>query len=183
MLTSYTVETAPEASRVFLKEAEASFGFVPNLIKILAGSPGTYEAYNTLFEIFFHKTTLSMLEAQIVLMTSSLENKCHYDVAAHSWGLELTKAPQDIIDSLRNGLKLNDPKLEALRLFTKELILNHGHVSRDCVQQFLEAGYTENNILEILVGLAAKLISNFSNSIADTELDASILKHKWNGVK
>jgi hypothetical protein len=108
MLTSYTVETASLESKAFLKETEAAFGFIPNGIKILAGSPGTYEAYSTLFEIFFHKITLSMLEAQIVLMTSSLEN----------------------------------------------------------------------NILEILVGLAAKLISNFSNSIADTELDDSMLKHK-----
>lgn len=183
MLTSHTIDTAPEESKKYFKEAEVSFGFIPNAIKILAGSPGAYEAYNTLFEIFFHKTTLSMIEAQIVLMTSSLENKCQYDIAAHSWGLELTNTPQDIIDSLRNGVKINDPKLEALRLFTKELILSHGHIGKDSVQRFLDAGYSERNILEILVGLAAKLISNFSNSIADTELDNSMLKHKWNVTK
>lgn len=121
-----------------------------------------------------------MLEAQIVLMTASFENKCQYDIAAHSWGLELTKTPQDIINSLRNGTQINDPKLEALRSFTKELILTGGHVNKDSVKQFIDAGYTEKNILEILIGLAAKLISNFSNSIADTELDNSMLKHKLN---
>ncbi len=180
MLKSYSVETAPEESKDFLKEAEAKYGFIPNSIKVLAGSSATYEAYSTLFEIFFHKTTLSMLEAQIVLMTASFENKCQYDIAAHSWGLELTKTPQDIINSLRNGTQINDPKLEALRSFTKELILTGGHVNKDSVKQFIDAGYTEKNILEILIGLAAKLISNFSNSIADTELDNSMLKHKLN---
>lgn len=62
MLKSYTVETAPEESKDFLKEAEAKYGFIPNSIKVLAGSSATYEAYSTLFEIFSIKRRYQCLK-------------------------------------------------------------------------------------------------------------------------
>lgn len=177
--TYHTPDSSPEGSKHTLTEAQTHFGFVPNLIRVLAESPGTLEAYNKIFEIFFHKTSLSMLECQIVLMTVSFENKSAYCMSTHSWGLEMTKVDSDLIKALRNGEKLSDQKLESLRVLTKELVKNQGRPQKETLDSFLRQGYSERHLLDLLTGIATTTISNYADAVAGIKLDEVLLAHKW----
>lgn len=179
LFTYHTPESAPEKSKGFLKNVLEKFGFIPNQDKILANTPSIYEAYNQSFDLFLGKSSLSLLEGQIVIMTASYENNSPYCIAAHTWGMKMTKVPQDIIDSLRNGKPINNPKLETLRSFTRELIVCRGHVGELKLRGFLDAGYTQQNIVEIIGGLSVKLISNYTNILAKTELDDVMKPYQW----
>lgn len=179
MFTYHEVDTAPEESKPLMEASLKGFGMIPNLHKVLAEAPATYEAYNTVFNLFMKNTTLSPLEQQVVFMTANFENNCHYCVPGHTWMMHAGKMPEEVIEALREGTDIPDAKLQALHLFAKELLDNRGHIGDDRLQVFLEAGYNKRQALEVLTGLSAKLISNFTNALAHTEPDAAFQKYAW----
>ncbi|AJR05627.1 hypothetical protein H744_1c0602 [Photobacterium gaetbulicola Gung47] len=89
------------------------------------------------------------------------------------------KMPEDVIEALREGTVIPDAKLQALHDFTKALLDNRGHIGDDRLQAFLDAGYTKRQALEVLTGLSAKLISNFTNALAHTKTDKPFEKFAW----
>ncbi|MET2949822.1 carboxymuconolactone decarboxylase family protein [Vibrio owensii] len=177
--TYYTAETAPEESKALVEQSLKGFGMLPNLHAVLAEAPATYEAYNKTFELFMKNTTLSPLEQQVVFMTSNFKNKCHYCIPGHTWMMKAGKMPDEVIEALREGTPIPDAKLQALHDFTKELLDNRGHIGDDRLQAFLDAGFTQRQALEVLTGLAAKLISNFTNALAHTQPDKPFEKFAW----
>jgi len=176
----HTQDSAPLAARPLLEGAKQAFGFVPNLIGILAEAPATAEAYLALGKIL-GKTSLSPVEQQVVLITTSVHNGCSYCVAAHSVVADMLKAPVGVVDALRRGTALPDPKLEALRRYTVTLIRTAGFLEEGDLDQFLAAGYTKAQALEVLVGIAMKTISNYTNHVADTPLDPQFAGRAWEG--
>ena len=170
--TYHTPESAPQESKPMLEGAQKSFGMIPNLHAILAEGPTTYEAYGWLYNKFTTSTSFSPLEQQVVMMTSNVENKCHYCVPAHTWIMKSAKMPEDVIEALRTSKELPDAKLQALSDFTKAMWDNRGHVSQDQLKDFLNAGYSNKHAIELMTGMACKLISNFTNGMTKTKVDA-----------
>lgn len=179
MFTYYEIDNAPQDSKKSMEQSLKEFKMIPNLHKILAEAPATYEAYNTVISLFMKKTTLTPLEQQVVFMTSNFENNCHYCIPGHTWMMKVSKMPDEIIEALRNGESLPDPKLQALHDYTKALLDNRGHIGDEKLQAFLDAGYTKRQALEVLTGLSAKLISNFTNAITHTKLDEAMKPFTW----
>ena len=179
MFTYYEPDNAPEESKPLMEQSLKSMKMIPNLHKILAEAPATYEAYNTAFSLFMKNTTLSPLEQQVVFMTANFENNCHYCVPGHTWMMKASKMPDDVIEALREGTELPDPKLQALHDYTKELLDKRGHIGDERLQAFLGAGYTKRQALEVLTGLSAKLISNFTNAITHTKVDEPMKAYDW----
>ena len=97
----------------------------------------------------------------------------------HTYIMKAANMPEDIIESLREGKPLSDHKLDALRTFTRQVIELRGHLSDEQFNTFIAAGYTSRQALDVLVGLAAKLISNFTNALAHTELDEPVQQYAW----
>ena len=151
MFEYHTPETAPEASLALLEQSKKGYGFYPGLHRVMAESPATYAAYLETYRLFTTQTSFNYLEQQVVMMTVNVINECHYCTAGHSMMLTMAKTPQDIIDALREGRALADPKLEALRLFTKQLVEKRGHIGDPALSTFLAAGYTKGQALEVLV--------------------------------
>ena len=162
-----------------MEMSEKAYGFVPTLHQVLAEAPAAYHGYLETFRIFTEDTTLSPIEQQVVMMTSNYENRCHYCTAGHSMLMQMMKAPDDLIEALREGRTLPDAKLQALRVFTRDLLDSRGHVGDAALERFLAAGYNRRQALEVLVGLSAKLISNFTNALAHTELDEPVKPFAW----
>tara|TARA_B100001063_G_scaffold225280_1_gene233961 strand:- start:210 stop:767 length:558 start_codon:yes stop_codon:yes gene_type:complete len=179
MFTYYEVDNAPEESKPLMETSLKGFGMVPNLHKILAEAPATYEAYNTVFNLFMKQTTLSPIEQQVVFMTANFENNCHYCVPGHTWMMHAAKMPNEVIEALREGTQIPDTKLQALHDYTKVLLDSRGHIGDEKLQAFIEAGFTKRQALEVLTGLASKLISNFTNALAHTEPDAAFQQYAW----
>lgn len=176
--TIHTEETAPEASKPFVKGTVQAFGFLPNLSATFAESPAMIEAYGTLAGIF-DKTDLTATEREIVSLTTSRLNGCTYCMAAHTTVSQMRKVPADVIEALRNGTPIVDPKLRALQTFTTRLQETRGHVPNADVEAFLAAGYTKANILDVIVGAGLKTLSNYTNHIAATPVDEAFQSNAW----
>lgn len=179
MFIYHTKETAPAESAPLIDRTVKNFGSLVNLHALLAEAPATYEAYHAAFDHFWNDTTLTPLEAQVVMMTSNYLNRCHYCMAGHTAMMKAAKMPDDVIEALREGNPIADSRLEALRAFTRELLEQRGHIGDDRLQVFLDAGFTLRQALEVLAGLAAKLISNFTNALAHTQVDRGMQRYSW----
>jgi uncharacterized peroxidase-related enzyme len=176
--TIHTVDSAPAASRETLAAAQKKFGFLPNLLGELAAAPAALQAYVTLNELL-GRTSLSPVAQQVVLVAVSMANGCHYCVAAHTAGLKMAGFAEDEIDALRAGRSLADLKLEALRVFTIGVVEQRGWIDDTNLQRFLDAGYAREQVFEVLVGVAMKTLSNYSNHIAETPLDKQLQPLAW----
>jgi uncharacterized peroxidase-related enzyme len=179
MFTYYAADNAPAESLPLIEQSKRDYGFLPNLHSILAAAPAAYAAYLETFRIFAQDTTLSPLEQQVVMMTANVENHCHYCVPGHSMLMTMAKMPADVIEALREDLAIADPKLRALQTYAKRLIAQRGHLSDAEIDAFLAAGYDRRQALDVLVGLSTKLISNFANALAGTEIDAPVKRFAW----
>ncbi|MCB1065838.1 MAG: carboxymuconolactone decarboxylase family protein [Verrucomicrobiae bacterium] len=176
--TLHDLASAPEKSRPLLEEVFSDFGMIPNLERILASSPPTIEGYVRLWTLF-DQTTLSPIERQIVYQTANFENNCSYCVPWHSLLSERAGMSPEDIEALRAGTPVSNEKLEALREFTRALIQHRGHPPEDDWKAFVDAGYGPVEGLEIVLGLATKLISNYANGIAHTPLDHQVESLSW----
>lgn len=174
----HNVDTAPVASRPILEGAQKGLGFVPNLYGTLADAPAALQAY-TAIATSFDSTSLSPLERQVVALTASFENDCTYCMAAHSTIAGMQKLDGSVIEALRAGQEISDPKLAALSRFTKQVVTERGFVSDEETQRFLDAGYTPAQILEVVLGVAMKTISNYTNHLAEPPLDAAFEPQRW----
>lgn len=175
----HTAETAPEESKDIMEKVNEKYGFTPNLIGELAESPAAVKAYTAVADAFSN-SSLSPVEQQVVLLTTSFENKCHYCMAAHSTVAGMVEMPEDVLRALRDGEAIaSDPKLEALRQFTRRVVTERGWVEDADVQRFLDAGYSRENLLDVLAGVTQKTLSNYANHIAETPVDEQFQPKAW----
>ena len=177
----HTKDTASAKSVESLLNAEEAFGFIPNLIGILAESPAALNGYLTLGQIF-DESSFSPTERQLVILTVSRVNECRYCVAAHSVVADLQEVPADVIEAIRNDQPIADNKLEALRTFTTAVVEERGWVTEDDTAAFLAAGYSKAQILEVILGISFKTLSNYANHVADTPLDHAFALKAWGPV-
>jgi uncharacterized peroxidase-related enzyme len=177
-LPIHTIESAPEGARSILEAAQKRFGFVPNLLGELASAPPALKGYMALSELF-GSCSLSPVAQQVLLLSVSRANKCSYCVAAHSAGLKMAGAGQELIDDIRTGRRLTDPALNGLAVFVAAVVEQRGEVTEEQIRAFLSTGYRPDQILEVLLGVAMKTLSNYTNHIAATPLDASFRPFEW----
>lgn len=174
----HTETTAPESARPILTQVKGKFGFVPNLLGTMADAPALLKSYLTLADIF-DSTSFSPTERQIVLLATSRANGCAYCMAAHTAIAGMQKVPDDVIKALRDDTPVNDPKLEALRIFAQEIAENRGYPSEKSLKGFLSVGYTKSQVLEVVLGVGLKTLSNYTNHIANIPLDKAFSPAAW----
>ena len=175
---THTIDSAPEGSKAILQGAQKALQFVPNLYATMAEAPALLEGYTTLAKIF-DKTSFSETERQIVLMTNNLLNGCTYCMSAHTALSKMGGVPEDVIASLRAGTPIADPRLEALRQFAIVINEKRGWPSDAEIEAFISAGYTQQHMLEVVMGTALKVLSNYTNHIAETDLDDAFKPVEW----
>jgi uncharacterized peroxidase-related enzyme len=162
----HTIETAPAAARRDLAEVKEKFGRIPNFFAVAAESPAAINAYLALSNIF-QTTALTPTEQQIVILTASVENKCGYCVAAHSRGAKAAGVPEEVIQAIRDKAPLRDAKTEALSRIVSRIVEKRGWVSDGDVRDFLAYGYSKSQLLDVMVGISMKTLSNYINHLTD----------------
>ncbi|NMR26368.1 carboxymuconolactone decarboxylase family protein [Pseudoalteromonas sp. NEC-BIFX-2020_015] len=173
--TLYTQDNAPEAAKPLLTKSVAAFGMLPNLHAVMAEAPTLLEGYQVLHELF-QNTSFNAEELTVVWQSINVEHDCHYCVPAHSAIAAGMKVDQSIVDALVNKTPLADTKLEALRETTLAMTRSRGVISDEQIVAFFAAGYAKQQLLEIIVGLSQKVMSNYTNHLADTPIDAPFKK-------
>jgi alkylhydroperoxidase family enzyme len=66
-----------------------------------------------------------------------------------------------------------------LQDFTLKIVRKQVQVTQEDLDTFYEAGYGERQVLEVILGLSQKVISNYTNHIANTPVDAPFQKYAW----
>lgn len=178
----HTSSSAPEGAREILAQSEKAYGFLPNLLGIMAEAPALLKGYRTLMGVF-EETSFTPTERQIVLLTVSYENGCEYCVSAHSAIAQMQKVPGDVIAALRDGTPIANPKLEALRAFTAAVVTSRGWPDASITEAFFAAGYTRAQAFEAILGVGVKTVSNYTNHFAQTPLDPQFAGAAWTKAK
>lgn len=182
--TIYNETNAPEATRAHLGGIKQGWGFIPNLHGILAESPVALEAYDTLFTLV-GKSTLSAAEQQVVYQAINVFHGCEYCASGHTMLARHAGVSEDAVQALRNGTAIADARLQALRSFAETVAETRGFAGQDAIDAFLAAGFTQANVLEVVTIIATKVISNYTNHLTGTPLDAFMLSGdlQWNDPK
>ena len=174
-----TAENAHENAKAPLAAAEKAYGFSPNLLGTMANHPALLNNYWDGSATLGANSTLSGEEQQVVFLSVSYENNCHYCMAAHTTIGQMQKIDQGVLDALRSGTALENPKLEALSQYAKATTIKRGRVSKEDIDAFLAAGYTQENLLEVITIVSLKVMSNYINYVAQTPVDAPFSPNSW----
>lgn len=178
LLQPLTIAAAPDASKPVLEGIQKAFGFIPNLMATFANSPAVLKGYLAL-EAEWEKSAFTAQERTLVLLTASLENECGYCTAAHSTiAKAFLKVPAETVSAIRNGSPTGNAKTDALVSLVRELVSQRGHAKPETITRFLAAGYTKPQVMELLLGVALKTISNYLDHINPAPLDAAFASEK-----
>jgi alkylhydroperoxidase family enzyme len=176
--TLHTLDTAPTAAKPLLENSQASFGMIPNLHAVMADSPALLEGYQILHGLA-QKTAFTPEELTVVWQSINVEHACHYCVPAHTAIANSMKIPQEVIEALRNETAFAVPKLNVLRDTTLEILRERGHLSESQKAAFFEAGYQHQHLLDIVLVLSQKVMSNYVNHLGETPVDAPFAVFSW----
>lgn len=175
---SHDIDSAPDASKPLLEKSQAAFGRLPGLHKVMAESPQMLEGYQIMHKLFT-ETAFDADELTVVWQSINVEHECHYCVPAHSGIAKMMKVDDAITQALRNETPLPSAKLEALRSFTLRMVRNRGNVDDAAMAEFFAAGYGHRAVLDVILGISQKVMSNYVNHVAQTPLDDVVKPLAW----
>lgn len=174
-LTVHTPLTAPEGSKARMEAVEKANGFIPNLIGVLANSPQAIEMYQEVGKMN-GKNSLDAKEIEVVQITAAAHNGCDFCVAGHTKiGKLKLSMPDDVLSALRSRTNIDsNEKYQALAQFTMQLIDKRGKVSDEELSAFKAAGYNDQNVLDVVMGVALATLCNYANNVAATEINPEL---------
>jgi uncharacterized peroxidase-related enzyme len=179
-LPAKTLEDAHPKAKKVLEQTQAKMGMIPNMYGTMANSPAMLQTYVHGYSQFRENSGFTSAEQELVFLTISRENECHYCMAAHSFVADnISMVPLEVTEAIRNDAPITDSKLSALRAFTQAMVISRGRPSEGDVDEFTHAGYSENHILDIILAISVKTISNYSNHVFDTPVDAAFTVRSW----
>jgi len=176
--TLYGIQNSPSKSAVLLQNIEENLGFIPNIHALIAESPEALEAFHNLNQ-HFSQSHFDETEKELIQIAVSIENGCGYCIAGHSAFAEMQDVPASIIHALRTNQSIEDPKLETLNQFTRQLVRAKGKLPSYEVANFLKAGYSKAHIMELIIGIGLKTFTNIISSLSQLPLDAEFSEHSW----
>ena len=171
------IADAPEAARPLLEGSVKAFGMLPGLHKALSNSPQALEGYQKLHALF-QQSSLTDVEKHVVWQSINTEHGCTYCRPAHSMiGRKMLGVSEALDNAIQDGAPLGDAKLEALRSFTLTMLRARGHVPAAEMDAFFAAGYGPGHVRDVLLGLAQKVMSNYTNHMAETPVDPAFAEY------
>lgn len=179
-LSLKTIDDAEAGGRELLKKAKSQLGFIPNMYAGMVNSPGLLATYMEGYERFRKESGLTPAEQEVVFLTISRFNGCEYCLAAHSFlADQMSKVPPAVTDAIRDDEPVPDTKLAALSSFTTLMLDTRGLPPTAGVQAFLDSGYSERHVMEIILAIAVKTLSNYANHLLHTPLDSVFAPRVW----
>ena len=173
-----TNATAPAASRDILDTIKAGIGFVPNVYGVFAGAPNALNALAAI-NACFDAASFTPGEREIIALTTSVYNQCPYCVAGHSTFALAHGVDPETVEAVRAGDFSNDPRLQVIGQLTLSILEKKGAVGPSEIRPFLNAGFQPGQILELLIGIAGKTMTNFASKIARIPLDDAFAAQAW----
>lgn len=170
-MTSFKVPTRAEVSennQVLFDNLQKGLGFVPNLYATFALNETALGDYLVLQN---RKSTLRAKEREVINLVVSQVNDCLYCLSAHTALGKMHGFTDAQILEIRSGEASFDAKLDALAKFTRDITINRGKPSRSVLDQLFAAGYTQANVIDVLIVIGDKIISNFLHGTTEIPVD------------
>jgi alkylhydroperoxidase family enzyme len=176
----HTIASAPEGSKSALEQLCQAFGLVPNIAAAIANSPKLINSLVGLFQQV-HSSGLTEQENQIVLLTDAVTNSSTYAVAFHTALALQQGVSSEETNAIRERRLPTDKKFAALSNLARTLIEKRGHLSEQELDSFLAAGFTKEQVLEVIAIVAASTITNYAGTIANPPLEDPFRQYAWRG--
>ena len=177
-----TIEDAPEEAKERLVAAEKNNGYLPNLLRVLANAPVALETYLTVGGINA-RASLTLPEREAVQITAAATHGCGFCVAGHT-AISYKKAGLDegVVNALRDKAQVPDARLDAVARFTDAVIASRGAVSDEALATFKAAGFTDQQALEVVLGVSLATLCNFANNLGQPALNPELAAYEWKGA-
>jgi alkylhydroperoxidase family enzyme len=174
----HTIESAPAQSKPVLQQLQQAFGLIPNIAAKMAASPILINGFIGLFERV-HASSLTESEIQTLLLTNAVTNASEWPVAFHT-ALALKEGVHSAdVDAIRHGDLPGDVRLAALSTLARTLIEKRGHLAESDQRRFLEAGFSSEQILEVIAVVAASTITNYTGNVTQPALEVKFEGFAW----
>ena len=169
LFADHTLESAPPAARRSMESTVRHLGHLSPAVARMATSPQTLEAFLR-SSALFETTSLPPVAREVLIMTIATGNDCHVCIEMHAARLAALGTAPELVVALRERVALDDPALEAVRVFTLAVLGSAGKVTDQEMRAFLDAGYTPQNALEIVLGIGVYTLSTFANRMTGASL-------------
>lgn len=163
-----TKDQVSENNQAIFANLEKSLGFVPNLYATFAYSDTALQDYLALQN---RKSSLKAKEREVINLVVSQVNECSYCLAAHTVLGKMNGFSDEQILEIRGGSATFDAKLDALAKFVQDTTINRGKPNPASTEAFLAAGYTNANLVDALVVIGDKIISNYLHGVGQFAVD------------
>ncbi|HTI12266.1 MAG TPA: carboxymuconolactone decarboxylase family protein [Puia sp.] len=167
----FTVPARADVSahnQAIFDKLQKGLGFVPNLYAYFAKNEtalGDYLAFQN------RRSTLTGKEREVVNLVTSQINGCRYCQSAHTVLAKMNGFTDEQVMEIRKGRASFDPKLDALARFTASVVENRGKASEESKEAFVSAGYNEANLIDVIIVVGDKIISNYIHNLTGLEID------------
>ena len=170
-MTAIHVPTRDEVNptnQAIFDSLQKGLGMVPNLYATFAHSQtalATYMAFQNA------KSSVSGKAREVVNLVVSQVNECEYCLAAHTMLGKMNGFTEAQIMEIRHGHASFDPKFDALARLTKGITQSRGHTDPALVDAFFAAGWTMENLVDAIVVIGDKTVSNYLHSTTKIPVD------------
>jgi len=172
--TPANIDAAPADSRPLLEAVRKQLGVAPNLFRMVASSAAALEGYVGLMGALGKGALPAAVHERIALAVAEL-NGCDYCLSAHTYlGRNVAKLDDLEIAANRTGTS-NDPRAAAAVRFAVAVVQDRGHVGDDDLRAVRNAGYSDGEIVEIVMHVALNIWTNYINSVAQTVIDFPVV--------
>ncbi len=157
-----------EQNQKIFDNLENKLGMVPNIYATYAYSDNALGRYMSFAN---GKTSLSTKEKEVVNLVVSQINGCSYCLAAHTQLAKMNGFTDDQILQIRNGGADFDKKLDALAKLASEITKNRGIIEDEQLANFFDAGFSRENLVDLVLAVADKTATNLLHNITDIPVD------------
>jgi uncharacterized peroxidase-related enzyme len=163
-----TRDQVTDQNKQIFDDLKSKLGFVPNIYAAYAYSKNAPARY---LQFANGKTSLSNKEKEVVNLVVSQVNGCTYCQAAHTQIAKMNGFTEEQTVELRKGTASFDQKLDSLVKLAKSVAENRGRVSDDALTAFFDAGYTRENLVDVIVNVGEKTVTNLLHNVTDIPVD------------
>lgn len=170
-MTAITVPTRANVStgnQAIFDQLQKTVGMVPNLYATFALSDTALATYLALQN---SKSSITGKAREVVNLVVSQVNDCEYCLAAHTVVGKMTGLSEAQIMEVRHGHATFDAKLDALARLAKAVTEHRGRADQSVVDAFFAAGWTQANLVDAVMAIGDKIISNYLHALTRVPVD------------
>jgi AhpD family alkylhydroperoxidase len=163
-----TRDQVSPANQAHFDTLKKGLGMVPNLYATLALSEHALGSYLALQNA---RSSINGKAREVVNLVVSQVNGCQYCLAAHTViGGMVGFTPEQILEIRREGASF-DAKLDALAKLVKSIATQRGHADPALLQAFFDAGWTPENLADVIVVIGDKTVTNYLHATTQVPVD------------